>query len=133
VVTGISEILEAIEPGEFRLQWGPVVVTGISAGRSPRGNAHLYARPERHGGAASMGSGRGDRNQPDSLYHPQMKSGELQWGPVVVTGIRRIVRVWTYSRLRELQWGPVVVTGIRRRSRRRCSWSSSGFNGVRSW
>jgi len=76
VVTGISEILEAIEPGEFRLQWGPVVVTGI----------------------------------------------------------RRIVRVWTYSRLRELQWGPVVVTGIRRAGRHpyRCT-AGYRFNGVRSW
>jgi len=39
---------------------------------------------------------------------------KLQWGPVVVTGISnlRAVEVQTWS---ELQWGPVVVTGIRAR------------------
>jgi len=37
----------------------------------------------------------------------------LQWGPVVVTGIR-VLQVITWGPVSdELQWGPVVVTGIR--------------------
>ena len=37
---------------------------------------------------ASMGSGRGDRNQ-DHVKMPATRISTLQWGPVVVTGIRR--------------------------------------------
>ena len=82
-----------------------------------------------------MGSGRGDRNQLEDV--PQIRGYiELQWGPVVVTGIRRLVPLRRARRhpasmgsgrgdrnqqgvadrgiesLRLLQWGPVVVTGI---------------------
>ena len=42
--------------------------------------------------------------------------GTLQWGPVVVTGIRIPGSMGTGSYI-VLQWGPVVVTGIRYRSR----------------
>ena len=38
--------------------------------------------------------------------------GELQWGPVVVTGIRGLLPVDLWIKA-VLQWGPVVVTGIR--------------------
>jgi len=34
-----------------------------------------------------MGSGRGDRNQMNTPYS-ELSARELQWGPVVVTGIR---------------------------------------------
>jgi len=84
-------------PAVSVLQWGPVVVTGISGG--PAGPQ--VGRPV----SASMGSGRGDRNQ--------------QGRTVFLTA------------LLPLQWGPVVVTGIRvaaRRPRR----ESGRFNGVRS-
>jgi len=112
-----------------KLQWGPVVVTGIS-------RAH---RATRHEPPASMGSGRGDRNQVVVDYLQLLEAAELQWGPVVVTGISpraglgqllvhlpasmgsgrgdrnqpaisSATRSWTV-----LQWGPVVVTGIRMR------------------
>jgi len=39
----------------------------------------------------------------------------LQWGPVVVTGIRRWKALTAFAVPTPLQWGPVVVTGIRRR------------------
>jgi len=55
VVTGIRLLaLAAAVVWAYKLQWGPVVVTGISA---------LAARREPLGVLASMGSGRGDRNQ----------------------------------------------------------------------
>jgi len=61
------------------LQWGPVVVTGIS---------NQLDRLERTcDGEASMGSGRGDRNQ-SRLSLTRVPGLRLQWGPVVVTGIR---------------------------------------------
>jgi len=59
---------------------------------------------------ASMGSGRGDRNQGAEI-HAETGLCLLQWGPVVVTGIREY---WNGTRKYDpsLQWGPVVVTGI---------------------
>jgi len=81
----------------------------------------------------------------------------LQWGPVVVTGIRVIAQRAEEADEIQLQWGPVVVTGIRRQSsrglrQRRAASMGSGrgdrnqtreyvalddsslrFNGVRSW
>jgi len=65
----------------FELQWGPVVVTGISRAGAIPGEALA---------GASMGSGRGDRNQ--LVWLRELRCGEhsLQWGPVVVTGIRSI-------------------------------------------
>jgi len=61
---------------------------------------------------ASMGSGRGDRNQVSDRTTGGDGTIQLQWGPVVVTGISEIK---TIDRLAAvlLQWGPVVVTGIR--------------------
>jgi len=35
----------------------------------------------------------------------------LQWGPVVVTGIRGF-HTKIRAEMKSLQWGPVVVTGI---------------------
>jgi len=66
---------------ELLLQWGPVVVTGISRAGAIPGEALA---------GASMGSGRGDRNQ--LVWLRELRCGEhsLQWGPVVVTGIRSI-------------------------------------------
>ena len=64
-------------PAVSVLQWGPVVVTGIS-GRS----AGCLLRD----GPASMGSGRGDRNQGGGK-ETKTRIRALQWGPVVVTGI----------------------------------------------
>jgi len=104
---------------------------------------------------ASMGSGRGDRNQPDR-WVPVATVLPLQWGPVVVTGIRGLNH-WGGWQVEALQWGPVVVTGIsgaahrgRRPYRVRLQWgpvvvtgirsgrsclprSGARFNGVRSW
>ena len=48
-------------PSTWVLQWGPVVVTGISSADRVRPLV---------GGAASMGSGRGDRNQGSRLRRP---------------------------------------------------------------
>ena len=56
----------------------------------------------------------------------------LQWGPVVVTGIRLPVMNSSPSISLMLQWGPVVVTGISSRPVRKAPRGSS-FNGVRSW
>jgi len=100
VVTGISGTGTAVTvKGTYPLQWGPVVVTGISW-TTYMGNDCTSSV------FASMGSGRGDRNQ----VLAELPFTDLTW----------------------LQWGPVVVTGI--------STSSgverapvSRFNGVRSW
>ena len=54
VVTGISWVEDNMQRGCPVLQWGPVVVTGISS--DPE-----YQRSGSY--CASMGSGRGDRNQ----------------------------------------------------------------------
>ena len=57
----------------------------------------------------------------------------LQWGPVVVTGIRtEAARVASLSH-QELQWGPVVVTGISILRAHLGRRGVSRFNGVRSW
>jgi len=81
--------------------------------------------------SASMGSGRGDRNQHASPS-PNRRSSSLQWGPVVVTGIRWLNgRVAAYKLW--LQWGPVVVTGIRRSRTALGGPTPTCFNGVRSW
>ncbi len=62
VVTGIRrELFYGVEL-DWMLQWGPVVVTGISRG-------HLGVL-RRTGRDASMGSGRGDRNQPGGSCAP---------------------------------------------------------------
>jgi len=57
VVTGIragaADADKIVQTGS--LQWGPVVVTGIRRSEPEAGEP---------GAAASMGSGRGDRNQP---------------------------------------------------------------------
>jgi len=148
VVTGISTARGVARCAWTGLQWGPVVVTGIS--------------PERGAGAspalpASMGSGRGDRNQLWNLW------GTLNWlrpasmgsgrgdrnQQTLVTGWnllrwasmgsgrgdrnQRVTPAETTPEAAELQWGPVVVTGI--------SWNAPPysqhclrrFNGVRSW
>ena len=63
---------------------------------------------------ASMGSGRGDRNQVEAIEPARRSDALLQWGPVVVTGIRGRHRRMLSAQPR-LQWGPVVVTGIRAR------------------
>ena len=57
-----------------------------------------------------MGSGRGDRNQRTTAV-TCARPAALQWGPVVVTGIRIVTGSATVY-LFLLQWGPVVVTGI---------------------
>jgi len=84
------------------LQWGPVVVTGIS-------RVLLVGAPDPrlH---ASMGSGRGDRNQ-NTIYgcrgndvEASMGSGRGDRNQPTPNGVG--LEVWT------LQWGPVVVTGI---------------------
>jgi len=84
------------------LQWGPVVVTGIST--------HSRSSSSRSASRA-----------------------ELQWGPVVVTGISRSLSARSSSRIVKLQWGPVVVTGIRNTPGTTGGGRYQGFNGVRSW
>jgi len=79
-----------------------------------------------------MGSGRGDRNQVNNLGHDGVRDSLLQWGPVVVTGIRSGSFTAHVATVYTLQWGPVVVTGIRSTGARGTS-SGAGFNGVRSW
>jgi len=79
VVTGISSVSMTTPTARATLQWGPVVVTGIR------------------------------------LVEVSMTRGELyplQWGPVVVTGISGSRRSSPHKHP-PLQWGPVVVTGIR--------------------
>jgi len=63
-----------------------------------------------------MGSGRGDRNQSTYAEDEPPSEWSLQWGPVVVTGIRMGQQAALTTR-RALQWGPVVVTGIRWKGR----------------
>jgi len=103
VVTRIRWSKVPATPALCRLQWGPVVVTGI------RGEA---AERPHCTNLASMGSGRGDRNQTATAPHSAAVEFGLQWGPVVVTGIR-FVCTSTSVLFYMLQWGPVVVTGIR--------------------
>ncbi len=70
------------------LQWGPVVVTGIRYGPQTNEVARKFA---------SMGSGRGDRNQVPTGRAVVTAAASLQWGPVVVTGISsREVRSLTH-------------------------------------
>ena len=56
-----------------------------------------------------MGSGRGDQNQESMVSFSNLALFELQWGPVVVTGIRRV-----HSRGR-LSWAvaPGLISGDR--------------------
>ena len=56
--------------------------------------------------------------------------GLLQWGPVVVTGIRGH---WATDDgyTTQLQWGPVVVTGIRLAGEDTYHGGPRCFNGVR--
>jgi len=76
--------------------------------------------------AASMGSGRGDRNQ----KHPPPLDGAmppLQWGPVVVTGIRS-------RRARRDRTGAAASMGSRRGDRNQNSVSAgSGLHTVLQW
>ena len=67
-----------------KLQWGPVVVTGISGTKIRNSAAKCVA---------SMGSGRGDRNQLTDAEADTFRAARLQWGPVVVTGIRHRIPV----------------------------------------
>ena len=78
-----------------------------------------------------MGSGRGDRNQ-QKMNTLLLGLVPLQWGPVVVTGIR-LRGLDLLARAVQLQWGPVVVTGIRCAHGPPHPLASRGFNGVRSW
>jgi len=84
----------------------------MGSGRGDR-NQRYALRLAGDPAGASMGSGRGDRNQLLLLGACGTGKTQLQWGPVVVTGIRgtrpRVLRL----AVRQLQWGPVVVTGIR--------------------
>jgi len=80
-----------------------------------------------------MGSGRGDRNQVVSKPSGMLKSARLQWGPVVVTGIRQVFDMVREQTDKWLQWGPVVVTGISCNPRCPLRVFNGGFNGVRSW
>jgi len=92
------------EATDILLQWGPVVVTGIrrpwttcadaghrhasmGSGRGDRNQVRVGRVPG-HAGIASMGSGRGDRNQLSGEWKLSLCAVLLQWGPVVVTGIR---------------------------------------------
>jgi len=50
-----QDLIVYVEAHKLKLQWGPVVVTGIR---------HRYETDEERRSTASMGSGRGDRNQP---------------------------------------------------------------------
>jgi len=87
---------------------------------------------------ASMGSGRGDRNQFKAATIGGCRFYGLQWGPVVVTGIR-LTYFPTYCRLSLLQWGPVVVTGIRvvaacaRAVPASLQWGPVVVTGISSW
>ena len=106
-----------------KLQWGPVVVTGISGTKIRNSAAKCVA---------SMGSGRGDRNQSTTTASVSARYPVLQWGPVVVTGIRTMP-VLEDIQLKQLQWGPVVVTGISSPTPKLTPSGQRGFNGVRSW
>ena len=97
VVTGIRAMTYSSVQVAYTLQWGPVVVTGI------RVSVIEHAMPVLR---ASMGSGRGDRNQQEVEAD--------------------------YDRRITLQWGPVVVTGISRPGLHHPG-AGCGFNGVRSW
>jgi len=80
-----------------------------------------------------MGSGRGDRNQELGYLWADGNAVPLQWGPVVVTGIRSIEIAGIDLTIDGLQWGPVVVTGIRSDSIDWGHMMGGCFNGVRSW
>jgi len=77
---------------------------------------------------------RGDRNQNAADNEQGSEHCMLQWGPVVVTGIRirRTLDAWAVAGVAALQWGPVVVTGISTPAGR-SGVTSDCFNGVRSW
>jgi len=75
---------------------------------------------------ASMGSGRGDRNQDFVIETRKALTQLLQWGPVVVTGISRGRRTILLRPVHQLQWGPVVVTGIR--GELRCPYYGAVFH-----
>jgi len=102
----------------------------MGSGRGDR-NQPSHVVDQFVGPLASMGSGRGDRNQPDR-WVPVATVLPLQWGPVVVTGIRGLNH-WGGWQVEALQWGPVVVTGISRRCVPGLTGLAMGFNGVRSW
>jgi len=147
VVTGIRPVSTCMARGrDVSLQWGPVVVTGISgedgfhlpgavasmgSGRGDRNQDSVFHRHRERARHASMGSGRGDRNQSKSRKENTHDDRWLQWGPVVVTGIRGLCAA--KGRLvPALQWGPVVVTGISSIRPVRAQ-RTARFNGVRSW
>jgi len=62
------------------------LLASMGSGRGDR-NQHGTGGADRSDPCASMGSGRGDRNQPCPVFLVP-GNHELQWGPVVVTGIR---------------------------------------------
>ncbi len=78
-----------------------------------------------------MGSGRGDRNQElTGRGYPDLRLASMGSG----RGDRNqgTVRGYAAPEVNTLQWGPVVVTGIRSQ-REEQLMSSYSFNGVRSW
>jgi len=87
--------------------WVLVTPASMGSGRGDRNQAAGHEQQSVDLVDASMGSGRGDRNQ------QQAREEGATW--------------------EQLQWGPVVVTGISRpRSSPRRAWPPR-FNGVRSW
>ena len=60
----------------------------MGSGRGDRNQVAELMRYCGYGDIASMGSGRGDRNQVRLIAKAEHDATLLQWGPVVVTGIR---------------------------------------------
>jgi len=58
----------------------------MGSGRGDRNQRQWTPAASQPGSTASMGSGRGDRNQ-SCWYSCSNSHSTLQWGPVVVTGI----------------------------------------------
>jgi len=78
-----------------------------------------------------MGPGRGDRNQDTIEWREYAGLDELQWGPVVVTGIRPNPFVQHIAR-------SLASMGSGRGDRNQgiggpAVGAAAGFNGVRSW
>jgi len=105
------------------LQWGPVVVTGIRS---------TATRKPRHAGPASMGSGRGDRNQLGCLVITLSSRSQASMGSGRGDRNQSVRKELTWLREQVLQWGPVVVTGISSTAPA-STGTSVRFNGVRSW
>jgi len=80
----------------------------MGSGRGDRNQEWILERHRAKCSYASMGSGRGDRNQVEYRDKAGNAKVTLQWGPVVVTGIR-------------FACPPLGLVLL------------AGFNGVRSW